>query len=385
MTVCVVPRMQRGPRQLGANHMTRLMFLRSPASAAVIAVGVLMAAAEPAAAADVVSITDSRGQALQLERPVDSVAIFPLPIPEAMIAIDGGTARLTAINPRAQAALMNGVIGQLFPEIADIRTDLVAPNFIPNVEEILKADPDVVLQWQSNANARVAPMENAGIKVATVSTESRETRRGYVAMLGQILGKEDRAQAFLDWEDKTAAEISAVLDKAGRPQPRIVFIDGMNDNEFVIFGRREPYFEVSGLANAATEAGFSEGSVKVGAESILDWDPDIIFVNYYNDTIRPSDIFNHPVLGGLEAVKQGRVYKTPAIDPATAAGGELAYQWFAEIGYPDLFDTDLRAAIAEGFRFLYGKELTAAQVDRIVQLDWNGKSAGYAEAFDIAQ
>ena len=48
-----------------------------------------------------------------------------------MIAIDGGTSRLTAINPRAKSALLNGVIGQLFPEIAGISTDLVAGNFTP--------------------------------------------------------------------------------------------------------------------------------------------------------------------------------------------------------------------------------------------------------------
>ncbi|WP_428424366.1 ABC transporter substrate-binding protein [Pararhizobium sp.] len=334
----------------------------------------------PARADDIV-VKDSRGQDIAIQRPVDSVAIFPLPIPEALIALDGGTQRLTAINPRAKAALMGGVIGQLFPEIADIRTDLVAPNFIPNVEEILKAGPDVVVQWQAKGDERVAPMENAGIKVATVSTESRETRRGYVAMLGQILGKEDRAKAFLDWEDKTVADIAAVLEKAGRPKPRIAFIDSMNDNEFVVFGREEAYFAASGLANAATEAGFTEGSVKVGAESLLEWKPDIIFVNYYNDAIKPADILAHPVLGALDAVKNGRVYKTPAIDPATAAGGELAYQWFAEIGYPDLFQTDMRAAVTDGFQLLYGKKLSDKQIDQLMQLDWNGKSAGYTEAF----
>ncbi|MDW5317312.1 ABC transporter substrate-binding protein [Rhizobium sp. PL01] len=338
----------------------------------------------PARADDIV-VKDSRGQDINIKRPVDSVAIFPLPIPEALIALDGGTQRLTAINPRAKAALMGGVIGQLFPEIADIRTDLVAPNFIPNVEEILKTGPDVVVQWQAKGDERVAPMENAGIKVATVSTESRETRRGYVSMLGQILGKEDRAKAFLDWEDKTVSDIAAVLEKAGRPKPRIAFIDSMNDNEFVVFGREEPYFAASGLANAATEAGFTEGSVKVGAESLLEWKPDIIFVNYYNDAIKPADILAHPVLGALDAVKNGRVYKTPAIDPATAAGGELAYQWFAEIGYPDLFKTDMRAAVTDGFQLLYGKQLTAAQIDQLVQMDWNGKSAGYAEAFGTSK
>ena len=335
------------------------------------------------AQAETVSITDSRGQSIQIAQPVKNVAIFPLPIPEALIAIDGGTERLMAINPRAQSALMKGVIGQLFPEIANIRTDLVAPNFIPNVEEILKAGPDVVLQWQAKGDERVAPMENAGIKVATVSTESRETRRGYVAMLGQILGKQERAQAFLDWEDKTVNDISSVLAAADHKKPRIVFIDSMNDNEFVVFGREEAYFKASGLVNAATEAGFTEGSVKVGAESLLQWNPDIILVNYYNDTIKPADILGHPVLGSLDAVKNARVYKTPAIDPATAAGGELAYQWFAEIGYPELFDTDMRKAVFDGFKFLYGKELSVEQIDKLMQMDWNGNSAGYAKSFGV--
>lgn len=345
--------------------------------AAIAALGLFASAV----AAEPLTVTDSRGQEIKIDGPVSKVAIFPLPIPEAMIAIDGGTERLLAINPRAQAALMNGVIGQLFPEIADIRTDLVAPNFIPNVEEILKAAPDVVVQWQAKGDERVAPMENAGIKVATVSTESRETRRGYVAMLGKILGKEERAQSFLDWEDRTFAEIEAVLKAAGKPKPRIVFIDSMEGNEFVVFGRDEAYFSATGLSNAATEAGFSEGSVKVGAESLLEWKPDIVLVNYYNDAIKPADILEHPVLAGLDAVKNGRVYKTPAIDPATAAGGELAYLWFAEIGYPDLFNADMRKAVAEGFELLYGKTLTDEQIDRLMQMDWNGNSAGYAETF----
>lgn len=333
------------------------------------------------AAADSFTFEDSRGQTIALERPVERVAIFPLPIPEALIALDGGTERLMAINPRAQAALMNGVIGQLFPEIAAIRTDLVAPNFIPNVEEILAAAPDVVIQWQAKGDERVAPMENAGITVATVSTESRATRRGYVTMLGRILDREDRAQAFLDWEDDTVAEIEAVLSAAARPRPRIVFIDGMEGNEFVVFGREEAYFAASGLTNAATEAGFTEGSVKVGAEALLAWNPDLIFVNYYNQAIQPEDILAHPVLSALDAVKAAKVYKTPAIDPATAAGGQMAYRWFAAIGYPDLFDLDLRAVVLDGFRRLYGKELTDLQVDQLLQMDWHRLSAGYVEAF----
>ncbi|MCZ6605213.1 MAG: ABC transporter substrate-binding protein [Alphaproteobacteria bacterium] len=362
----------------------RELRLASGGSVAVLA-SALIAASGPAGA-ETIFVQDSRGNTIQIERPVASVAIFPLPIPEAMIALDGGTQRMTAINPRAKVTLMNGVMGELFPEIADISTDLVAGNFVPNVEEILRVNPHVVLQWQTNAGVRVAPMENAGVTVATVSTADRETRRGYITMMGAILGKEARAQSFLDWDDAVIAEIDEKLKSAPYvPKPRVAFIDSLDGNEFILFGQQELYFDAGGLSNAATEAGHTDGSVKVGAESILTWDPDIILVNYYNDAITPEDILAHPVLAALDAVKSGRVYKTPAIDPATAAGGELVYLWFAKIGYPDLFDTDLRQATLDGFQFLYGKQLTPAQIDRLLNMAWNKDSAGYMEWFGQSQ
>ena len=206
--------------------------------------------------ADTVLVEELRGKSIRIERPVKSVAVFPLPIPEAMIAIDGGTERLTAINPRAKAALMSGVIGQLFPEIAAIKTDLVAGNFLPNVEEILKAKPDVVLQWDSNDGQLVAPMENAGVTVATVGSKDRAARRANISMLGKILGKEARAQSFLDWDDAVFAETTATLKAvADADRRRIVFIDGMSGNELVVFGTQQVYFDAGRLKNAATEAG----------------------------------------------------------------------------------------------------------------------------------
>src|SRR5262245_31664855 len=122
----------------------------------------------PAVSAEnIAKVVDARGKTIEIVQPVKSVAIFPLPLPEAMIAIDGGTGRLKAINPIARTTLMNGVIGQLFPEIADIDTSLVGGDFVPNVEEVLRADPDVVIQWNFNLGTVVEPMENAGIKVVT--------------------------------------------------------------------------------------------------------------------------------------------------------------------------------------------------------------------------
>ena len=41
----------------------------------------------------------------------------------------------------------------------------------------------------------------------------------------------------------------------------------------------------------------------------------------------------------------------------------------------------MRTQVADGFKLLYGKDLTATQIDQLMQMDWNGDSAGYAEAF----
>jgi iron complex transport system substrate-binding protein len=254
-----------------------------------------------------------------------------------------------------------------------------------NVEELVRARPDVVIQWDFNLDTVVAPMENAGLKVLTVGSEDRAARRAYIAGLGRVLGKEERAQSLLDWDDQTIAALAEELqDVPPDRRPRIVFIDGMNGNELTVFGTQQVYFEAGGLLNAAAEAGFTRGSVNVGAETVLSWNPDLVLVNYSNTSLEPEDIFAHPVLAALPAVQQGRVYKTPAIDPATAAGGEMVYQWLAKVGYPDRFDLVMRATVADGFQRLYGATLTAAQIDSLLQMDENRGSAGYA-AFAAAQ
>ena len=140
-------------------------------------------------------------------------------------------------------------------------------------------------------------------------------------MLGKILGKEDRAQGF-DWDDAVFADLAATLK--GVPEAnrkRIVFIDSMSGNELVVFGQQQVYFEAGGLRNAPAEAGLTDGSVKVGAETLLAWNPDIILVNYYNDSIKPEDIVNHPVLAGLDAVKRGRVYEDSGHRPGHICRG----------------------------------------------------------------
>ena len=127
---------------------------------------------------------------------------------------------------------------------------------------------------------------------------------------------------------------------------------------------------------------FTDGSVKVGAETLLSWKPDIILVNYYNDSIKPEDILNHPVLSGLDAVKRGRVYKTPAIDPATSAGRPADLSVVRRDRLPGTVSHRCpHGHPSRASQRLYNAKLTPAQLDALLQMSWNGKSAGYAATF----
>jgi iron complex transport system substrate-binding protein len=55
----------------------------------------------------------------------------------------------------------------------------------------------------------------------------------------------------------------------------------------------------------------------------------------------------------------------------------LMWRWLGELAHPETFDFKLRDEMKNRYRFLYGHELTDAQIDRVIRLDQNGPAAGY--------
>src|SRR5262245_66684854 len=103
--------------------------------------------ATPMAGAEEITFQDQRGKAVMLTEPVDSIVILPKPIPFMYIAVDGGPQDLKGIHPAAKTVMLDSIIGQIFPALADVNTSVVTTGFVPNVEELLKIAPDVVIQW----------------------------------------------------------------------------------------------------------------------------------------------------------------------------------------------------------------------------------------------
>ncbi|MFN3647888.1 MAG: hypothetical protein ACK4S2_15525 [Gemmobacter sp.] len=93
-----------------------------------LAVAVLVGGPAPA---DPISFVDHEGRDVRLPAPAERVASGPMA--STLIALDGATDRLVGMNPSARSAIVEGLLGRIFPEARDIPSDITAPNLIPNV------------------------------------------------------------------------------------------------------------------------------------------------------------------------------------------------------------------------------------------------------------
>src|SRR3546814_12730043 len=70
-----------------------------------------------------------------------------MPSASMFIAIDGGAEKLAGRHEASKTAIAESVLGAFFPDAQDVRSDVVGQQFVPNVEALLAADPEVVFQW----------------------------------------------------------------------------------------------------------------------------------------------------------------------------------------------------------------------------------------------
>ena len=212
--------------------------------------------AMPVAYAEEITFEDQRGKTVTLTEPVDSIVILPKPIPFMYVAVDGGPQDLKGIHPATKKVMLDSIIGQIYPALANVNTSVVTTGFIPNAEELLKIAPDVVMQWSGDDAHLIEPMERVGIEVVALGWGSREIEKQHLQIVGRLSGNDNRVAAFLDWQTNARAALDKGLASIP-PEKRttMVYIDTLANNEITIFPAAQFFFTAPGLRNLAYEAG----------------------------------------------------------------------------------------------------------------------------------
>ena len=358
-----------------------LISLASLTTFALLAAGCGSTAAsseDAAASEDAITVTDQRGQEVTLDGPAESIASAVIPAPAIIAAVDGSWDRITGINQSLLDANQQGIIGKIFPESLDTPV-ISGPDFIPNMEEVLAADPDVVVQWGDMGDEVLQPIEQAGLPVVGLEYGTQEDLETWIELFGDMIGKPERSDEILTWMHDEAEAVSSQVEDLDTQAPRGL---SMSYSEHAISvdtstDYAQHVFDTAGITNVAKDAPVTDGVAS--AEQIIEWDPEIIFLSAFDPAV-PEDVYNDPRLSEVTAVKDKRVYRAPLGVyrwQVPSAESPLYWNWVAALAYPGEFEVDLPAEMREQTAFLYNYDLTEEDINLELRTDINDDSANY--------
>ncbi len=326
-----------------------------------------------------VEVTDQRGVKTTLDKGVEKIAFAVIPAPAIFAAVDRSWDRIVGINQSTLVANKGGMFATIFPKSAS--TEVISgSDFVPNVENILKLDPDVVVQWGDRGDDVVAPITKAGFPVVGLKYGTQEYLETWITLFAELAGKPERGKHLVDWQHARIAAITDAVAKAGGTPPKAMMLSRMGDGYGTTTDAGYDGFQFKLVGANQVSTGFSASqSAQVSPEQILAWDPEFIFLSAF-DEMKPSDIYNDTRLATVSAVKNKRVYKTPLGAyrwQVPGAESPLMWQWFFDVLHPDKASRTLRKQVADAFDDLYAYKISEDQIDQVLRFDLNAGNASY--------
>lgn len=333
-----------------------------------------------AAHAEPLLLTDFEGRAVKLEAPAQRVAAIPIPMASIVIAMSGDTKRLAGMNQIAKTAILEGILGKIFPEAAGIPAGIAGQNFMPNIEALAATRPDLVIQWGGRGDDIVKPLINAGLNTMLILYGTEDYARRYITLAATAVGKPDRAEANIAWRKSIEAEIKDKL-RGLAPDRRPKVLHVQNALTTMTAAGTGSYENASILLAGGSNVAAELDNIKpVNRERIAAWDPEVILLNGFEAELTPEFIYKDPVLSQTSAARTQRIYKYPLggyrWDPPNQES-PLTWMWLANLLHPERFSFNLRQKIRTRFKELYAYDLNDADIDGILRLAIHPKAAGY--------
>ncbi|GAB6147485.1 hypothetical protein JCM10135_00260 [Stetteria hydrogenophila] len=322
--------------------------------------------------------TQAPAQAAQQYRVVVDLAGREVRVPvrvERVVAVGPGALRLIVyLNASDKVVGIEecekrwGPVGRPYimahPELLDL--PVIGPGGpgvrLPDLEAVVKVKPDVIFMTYVDAKTADDIQAKTGIPVVVLSygkhaTFSSEPLFKSLMLAGEILGKEERARQVVEFIKSTLEDLEKRTEGAVSPTVYVggVGYKGMHGIEST--EAKWPPFVAVHARSPVDELG--TGHLFVDKEQILEWDPDVIFIDEGGLKLVMDDYEENPdFYNSLTAFREGRVYTVlPFNFYATNIGTALADAYFVgKVLYPDRFsDVDPVEKADEIYTFLVGK------------------------------
>ena len=316
--------------------------------------------------------TDSTGRTLTIPAEITKIAItgplsqvYILPLAGDMLVGVSNEFSEDAALYLPEAIFTKAEIGQLYGGKGEM-----------DLEALLAAAPDIVIDIGEPKGTvgddLTALTEQTGIPFvhidATVATAPEAYR-----MLGQLLGREDKAEEIALWCETTYTDISAMMDKVDADGARKTLLYCLGDKGVNVIAEGSFHAETINMmaSNLAVVEDVVSGGLgnEVDLEQILVWDPEIII--FAPDSCFEA-IADDPQWQSVSAVAAGNYYKTPYgpygwLSSPPGVQRYLGMLWLGELLYPEYTNYDLQEEITEYYKLFYGCELTDEMYQALLQ------------------
>jgi len=237
------------------------------------------------------------------------------------------------------------------------------PDPKPDAEQIVAVKPDVIIANLDTAQAD-ALQQKTGTPVVTIGYEALgsfdDTLFDALRLIGQLIDREKRAETLIAWIKTTIKDLddrTQTISEASKPR---VYVGGLSFRGAHGMNSTSSDFMPFRLIHAQNVAGELKvgGVISVDKEQLLNWDPDIVFIDLSNlHLVQNEYIQNRSFYDMMKAFQNKEVYglfpyihysvniETTLFD-AYGAGKILAPAAFQ--------DVDLDRKAAEIFAAFYG-------------------------------
>ena len=238
----------------------------------------------------------------------------------------------------------------------------------PNLEDIVSKHPDLVLTNPTKHGDLADRLISLGIPAIQCVAESPETMKEAMLLTGEALGPTaaSRAQEFAAYYDRTMAKIADATRQLPPSDRLCVYFCGSSPLR-AASGDMYQSLMVDAAGGISVTAGLHGYWNDVNIEQVLVWNPDVIIITSYGG-LTPQQILEDPDWQGIPAVKNGRVYRMPALAAAwdtPVPDSLLGIMWLADKLYPDEVNIDLASECRTFYRDFYDYALSDEEVSRL--------------------
>jgi iron complex transport system substrate-binding protein len=229
------------------------------------------------------------------------------------------------------------------PEFKEL--PLIGPQHGGEAELIIATKPDLILRTFATGEQANTLQQKTGIPVVVTVIGSPGTMdladfKTALRLTGIILKREERAEELINYIDESIDDLKNRTKDVTAVEKKKIYIGGVAQrgaHGIISTDPAYPPFAFLNVNNVASDIGL--GHVMISKEKLLEWDPEVIFIDEFGLEIIENDLAN-PVYSSLTALKEGNIYGLlPYNFYSTNFGTLLANSYYiGKIIYPDRFE-----------------------------------------------